>query len=147
MAFTGMKIEGLDACLASFKNLDAELRRNANGELRRASKEIANALVPMLGGSGAPQEDRILAATGAKSDRLVAVAVPNRKPRLSGVKKMSAKEAKSLGFAIEAGSGEKQFHGPTKGGLVAKNIKQITAYSVPRYEQALVGIMRKYGLI
>ena len=37
------------------------------------------------GGSGSPQEAKILAAAGIKSDRFVVVGVPNRKPALSGL--------------------------------------------------------------
>lgn len=147
MAGSGITVEGLDTCLAAFKNLDAELRRNANGELRAASKQIANHIPGMLGGSGAPQESAIIAAAGPKSDRMVVVAVPGRKPKLSGLKKTPAATAKRLGFALEGGSGAPQFHHPAPGSLVAKHLPQIAAWAVPRYEQALVGILRKYGLI
>jgi hypothetical protein len=144
---SGIEVEGLKECLAAFNSLEGELRKNANGELRKASRAIAKDLIPMLGGSGAPQEAAILAASGPKSDRYVVVAVPARKPKLSGLKKTPAPMAKRLAFAIEGGSTEKQFHGPAYGSMVAKNVDRIARMAVPRYEAALVGIMRKYGLI
>lgn len=144
---TGVSIEGLDEALRSFKSLDRELRKNANGELRAASKAIAADLVPMLGGSGAPQEAAILAAAGPKSDRYVVVAVPSRKPKLSGVKKQPAAMAKRLGFALEGGSDKPQFHGPKPGAMIATHRDAIARRAVPRYLAALEGIMRKYGLI
>lgn len=143
----GISIEGIDECLRAFQNLEGELRKNANGELRRASKAIAQGLTPMLGGSGAPQERAIIAAAGPKSDRYVVLAVPNRKPALSGLRKTPAAQAKKLGFAIEGGSAEPQFKNPAKGGIVGKNRNAIASYAIPRYVQAVVGIMKKNGLI
>lgn len=144
---SGITVEGLDTCLAAFKNLDAELRKNANGELRRASAQIAADIIPMLGGSGAPQESRILAAARPKSDRLVVVAVPLRKPKLSGLKKTPASQARALGWAIETGSGAPQFHSPAAGSLVGKHQKQMYSHAIPRYERVLIDVMRKFGLI
>ena len=127
--------------------MEAELRRNANGELRRASKAIAERVPPMLGGSGAPQESAILAAAGPKSDRLVAVAVPARKPRLSGLRRTPAGKAKTLAFAVEGGSGAKQFHGPPVRALVGRHMGRVRAIADPEYRRVLAQIMTKYGLI
>jgi hypothetical protein len=143
----GIEIEGVAECLAAFKTLDTELRKNASGQLRAASKNIAGQLIPLLGGSGAPQERAILAAAGPKSDRYVVVAVPSKKPKLSGVRRTPADQAKRLAFALEGGSLEPQFRSPAKGSLVAKNIDSIRRMAVPQYEDALVGIMREAGLI
>ena len=139
-------VTGLDECMAALKNLDADLRKNANGELRKAAGQIAAAVPAMLGGSGAPQEAAILAAAGPKSDRFVVVAVPTRKPKLSGLKRTPAAAAKRIGFALEGGSGEPQFHSPAPGAMVARHMPQIAAYAVPRYEAVLAALMVKYGL-
>lgn len=140
-------VEGLDEAIRSFNNLDRDLRRNANGELRRASKSIAASLVPMLGGSGSPQEDAILAAAGPKSDRYVVVAIPNRKPKLSGVKNTPAAMAKRLAFPIESGSDAPQFNNPRPGAMIARHRETIAARAVPRYLRALEAIMRRYNLL
>ena len=139
-------VTGLDECMAAFKSLDADLRKAANGDLRKAASQIAAHIPAMLGGSGAPQEGAILAAAGPKSDRFVVVAVPTRKPKLSGLRKTPAANAKRIGFALEHGSQAPQFHHPAPGALVAKHVPQIAAYAVPRYEAALAALMVKYGL-
>jgi hypothetical protein len=139
-------VDGLAECLKGFNSLERELRKNANGELRLASKAIANSLIPMLGGSGAPQEVAILAAAGAKSDRYVVLAVPNKRPNLSGLKGTPAATAKRLGFAVESGSDAPQFHGPAQGAMVARHADRIARYAVPRYIAALTAIQRRYGL-
>lgn len=143
-----VEIEGLDECLRAFQGLQSDLRRVANGELRQAAKAIGrDVVIPMLGGSGAPQESAILAAAGPKSDRYVVVAVPNRKPKLSGLKKTPAAQAKRLGFALEGGSSYPPFHGPGAGSVVRSHIGAIEARAVPRYQQALGAILRRWGLI
>jgi hypothetical protein len=139
-------VEGLADCLKAFNSLEKELRKNANGEIRAASKAIANSLVPMLGGSNAPQESAILAAAGAKSDRYVVLAVPNKKPKLSGMKKTPAAMAKRIGFAVEGGSDAPQFHGPAEGSMVARHRDRIARHAIPRYTAALIAIQRRYGL-
>jgi hypothetical protein len=148
---TDIKIEGLDQCLEAFKQLDAQIRKNANGELRAASREIAKGIVAMLpefaAGTGSPQAAKIAAAAGPKSDRYVVVAVPARKPRLSGAKKTPADMAKRLGWAIEGGSDYAPFKNPAAGSLVSKHRDRMAAYAVPRYNAKLVEIMRRYGLI
>ncbi len=142
-----IEVDGLAECLAAFNQLEGELRRNANGELRRASAQVAREVViPMLGGGGAPQESKIVAAAGPKSDRYVVVAVPARKPRLSGLRKTPAASAKLLGWALEKGSGAPQFHHPRPGGLVATHTAAMTAKAVPKYRAVVEAIMAKYGL-
>lgn len=143
-----IEIQGLDECLRAFQGLQKDLRRVANGELRQASKAIGReVVVPLLGGSGAPQEEKIVAAAGPKSDRYVVVAVPSKKPGLSGVRKTPAAQAKRLGFALEGGSDYPPFHGPAAGGVVADHTPEMARRAVPRYQQALAQIMRKYGLL
>lgn len=147
MAGTGITIDGIDECLKAFGGLQAELRKNANGELRRASRAIAADVIPLLGGSGSPQESAILAAAGPKSDRYVVVAVPSRKPGLSGLRKTPAADAKRLAWAIETGSGYAPFRGPAAQSLVGRHRDTIAKMAIPRYTSALADIMRKYGLI
>lgn len=65
-----IEIVGIEECIRAFQGLDTDLRRAANGELRTAAKGIGrDVVIPMLGGSGAPQEAGILAAAGPKPDR------------------------------------------------------------------------------
>lgn len=147
MAGTTIRIDGLDECLAAFKGLQSDLRREANGELRAAAREIASDLIPMLGGSGAPQEAALLASLGPRSDRLVTVAVV-RKPKLSGLKRTPANVAKGAVFwPVEIGSDYPAFGGPATGSLVARHRDAIARAAIPRYTAALASILRKHGLI
>jgi len=139
-----VQIDGLDEVLRSFSQLDTELRRNANGDLRAASKQIAANAITMLGGSGAPQETAILAATSPKSDRYVVIAAPNRKPALSGLKGTPARLAKTMGWAVEGGS---KHTAGRAGGMVARHMPAIQARAVPEYQKALANILREYGLL
>lgn len=143
-----IEIKGLDECLRAFQGLQGDLRKTANGELRTAAKGIGrDVVIPMLGGSGAPQEAAVKAAAGPKSDRYVVVAVPQKKPKLSGLKKTPAAAAKRIGFALESGSSYPPFGGPAPGSLVASHADAMRARAVPKYQAALAGIMRKHGLI
>ena len=147
MASQYVRIDGIEECLRALNGLQGDLRKNANSELRQASKAIATSMIPLLGGSGSPQEAAIIAAAGPKSDRYVVLAVPNRKPRLSGLRKTPAAQAKRLGFAIEGGSPAKQFRGPAAGSMVGVHRDAIARHAIPRYTAALTAIMRKWGLI
>lgn len=143
-----IEIDGVDQCLRAFTGLERDLRKSANAELRQTAKAIGrDVVIPLLGGSGAPQEDKIIAAAGPKSDRYVVVAVPLRKPKLSGAKKTPAPVAKRIGFAIEGGSGYPPFGGPRAGGMVHRHADEMARRAVPRYLNALDQIMRRYGLI
>lgn len=165
----GVEIEGLDACLKAFGRLEKEMRRNANGELRKASKQISGGLKQFLGGSGSPQEPEILRAARPKADRYVVLKVPGvvphmrglqkRKPRLkpqsdkavSAARRANARVARrskqSIVWAIEDGTAYPPFHGPGKGSLVARNMGKARRYAEPVYGAALRQIMRKYGLL
>jgi hypothetical protein len=151
MAGTNITITGIDACLKAFQGLEGELRKNANGELRRASKNIASGIVDRLPGYAAstasPQAAAFAAAAGPKSDRYVVVAIPARKPRLSGLKKKSAAEAKNLAWAIEGGSDYPPFKRPAAGSFIAKHRDEIARQAIPEYTKALADIMRRYGLL
>jgi hypothetical protein len=147
MAGTTIVIHGLDECLAALNGLQRDLRKEANGELRQASKQIAAEIIPMLGGSGAPQEAALLASLGPRSDRLVTVAVV-RKPRLSGLKRTPAAIAKgAVIWPVEIGSDYPPFHGPGTGSLVAKHREALARYAIPRYTEALTAILRKWDLL
>lgn len=151
MPNTSIKVEGVEECFAAFQSLERELRKNANGELRKASKEIAKGIVAKLPGyargTGSPQAEKIVKAAGPKSDRYVVVGVPQRKPRLSGMKRTTASQAKAIGWAIEGGSQYPPFHGPKQGSLVSDHKQDLMNYAAPRYSAELHRIMSKYGLV
>ena len=145
----GMEIEvkGLTECLRAFNGLEGDLKKQSNAELRSAAMKIAADTIPMLGGSGAPQEAALLASLGAKSDRLVTVRIA-RKPRLSGLKKTPAATAKGIVFwPVEQGSDYPPFHNPAEGGMIARHKDKIQRIALPRYQAALAAILRKWNLL
>lgn len=143
-----LEIEGVEQCLRALQGLQGDLRKLANGELRTAAKGIGrDVVIPLLGGSGAPQEDKIVAAAGPKSDRYVVVAVPSKKPKLSGLRKTPAAKAKRIAFALEGGSTYPPFHSPRQGSVVQEHVPAMRAKAVPRYKQELARILTRYGLI
>jgi hypothetical protein len=147
VAGTNITIEGLDECLRAFSGLSAELRRPANGELRQASRQIAGDMIPLLGGSSAPQEAALIASLGPRSDRLVTVAVV-RKPKLSGMKRTPAAKAKgAVLWPVEIGSDAPQFHSPPTGAIAARHRDRLARFAIPRYTEALATIMRRWGLL
>lgn len=151
MAGTNITIVGIEECLRAFQGLDKELRKNANGELRKASRQIASGIVQKIpgyaAGTGAPQAPAIAKAAGPKSDRYVVVAVPNKKPKMKGLKKTPAAKAKLIGWAVEGGSGYPPFHRPVAGSLVSSHREELAQYAIPLYTKAVADIMRKYDLI
>lgn len=143
-----IEIKGIEECMRALQSLQTDLRKLANGELRTAAKGIGrDVVIPMLGGSGSPQEQKIVAAAGPKSDRYVVVAVPARKPRLTGLKKTPAPMAKRIAFALEGGSTYPPFHGPRQGSVVASHVPAMRNRAVPRYQQELARILNRYGLL
>ena len=143
-------IEGIDECLKAFGKLDRDLRRNANGELRRASKRIAADVMARgkaAGSGAAPQASAVWAAARPKSDRVVVVAVPQTKVRLSGTRRMSAPATRGIGWAIETGSGYGPFRNPASGSLVARHIPGMLGPAKQVYQQNLARIMTAYGLL
>lgn len=148
MAGTDIEVVGIDNCLRAFNQLERDLRKSANSELRQTSKRIGSqVIVPLLGGSGSPQEEKILAAAAPKSDRYIVVAVPQKKPKLSGLKKTSAPMAKRIAFGLEGGSVYPPFHKPRAGAMVHRHAPEMARRAVPRYLKALHAIMVKHGLI
>ena len=147
MASAPITIHGLDEVFKSLNGLSADLRKPANGELRQAARQIANDALPLLGGSGAPQDAALKASLGAKSDRLVTIAVV-RKPKLSGLRKTPAATAKGIVlWPVELGSGAPQFHHPSAGAFVERRKPAVARMAIPRYQAAVTAILRKYGLL
>ena len=147
---TGVDFEGWAELVKKLNTLeDKVLKKDANRDLRNASKAIALDIIGsrMLGGSGVPTEPAMLAATRPKYDRYVAIQIPGTKPKLSGLKKESAARAKSLAIAIEYGSDAPALKGPPSGALAGRNVSRITSKAAREWETQVDKILRKYGLI
>lgn len=165
-----VKIEGVDECLRSFQSLEKELRKTANGELRRASKDIAQRrVIPALSGWAATAPQPSLAAdiartARARSDREVSVRLGSIKPGISGFQQRSMKRKKqnwaNVAWGSESGPAGGHEDGPgagrnfyagtprkRSGYWVKPNLASLAPEAVTEYQAALARIMRKYGLI
>lgn len=151
MAYTGVRVDGLADMVTKLGALERDLRRNASGELRQGAKDISLDVVArrhqLLGGSGTPQEWGIVEKARVKYDRFVAVQVPGVKPALSGVKRIPAARARSLAIAVEYGSTDPRLGGPPRGALVGRNIGRISDHVRGDYQQLVLRVLRKYGLL
>lgn len=144
-----VSIDGIEECVRAFNTLEVEARRNYNGQLRRASRRIADKLIPTLGRATVMQQ-RLADAARPKSDRYVVVAVPGRIPQMSGVRrqKRPAKTKYSIVFGVEDASPDARFRkaGP-RGGLVQRRIDAQRGRWIAEYQRELASIMSRAGLI
>lgn len=154
MAYTGVAIdvEGAKELVSRLNKLEGEFKKRANGDLRRASKDIALGVVDRkhtyLGGSGAgPVGAAVVDGVRVKYDRFVAVQVPGVKPKVSGMKKHNAARAKSISVAIEWGSNWPGLGNPPKGVLVGRNMARLSRDVFPMWQAALGRVLADYGLI
>lgn len=162
-------VEGQDAVLKSFDRLSASLKKTANAEIRRASKDIAQGLLAPLresaAGSGVPQAIAIAGTARAKSDRKVYVSVGTVNPVFRNHKwrATARKGAKAASHRVSVAFGSN--YGP-KGGhregtpanyyTVPRNmagywieptVKRAAGDAADKYRTMLAQMMRKYGLI
>ena len=151
MAYTGVRVDGLAELVGRLGNLEHDLRRPASGELRQGAKAISLGVVArrhsLLGGAGTPQEYGIVDKARAKYDRYVAVQIPGVKPALSGVRRIPAARARSLAIALEYGSTDPRLNGPPRGALVGRNIGRISDHVRGDYQQLVLRVLRRYGLL
>lgn len=150
--YTGtVEVKGLAELVGRIGELDKVLRQDANTELRQGAKAIGLRVVSrrheLLGGSGIPQDARIVEGARIKYDRFVAVRVPGVKPKLSGLRKASAAEGRSLAVAVEYGSQAPQLQHPPKGALVGRNIARITSAVGDDYKDLLYKVLKRHGLL
>ena len=168
-----VEIEGINECLKKFSQLEGDLRKEANRELRAAAKEIAlREVMPALPGwaSRAPQPRLAAAiAEGARvrSDRMISVRLGSVVPQVSGFKKSRIMKRKkqnmaALAWGSEVGPNGGHTPGSKSGGegtnfyagggresggkWIKPNIDEIAPKAVDHYKDALLAIMRKYEI-
>jgi hypothetical protein len=147
---TPIEAEGIVETLSAFKGLEADLRRTANGELRKAARTCATELVVELraaAAGGPPVAARVARSIRVKNDRIPAVSI-------GGSRKVGTRGAPAS--ALVWGSE----HGPAGPvnhfGVPARSSGYWIAPTVTRFGQsaalvtfkrALFDIMRKYKLV
>lgn len=169
------KVEGADELLESFSKLTRDLagalpassnepgpKPSPNGDLRRASKGIADlvARVIRISGGGTPQAAAVAATARGKSDRYVVVKIGSVAVRFSDHRLSAAgNESPAGSVAHGANYGPKGGHrdGPPRnfytvgrndGGYVVEPIlERLEPTVTERYRVALYTAARKWGLI
>jgi len=145
-----LEIDGLMETLQAFKGLEAELRKEANGELREAGQQCARVLATELkaaaSSSGVPVASRVARSIRAKSDRIPVVSI-------GGGMRVGIRGAPAgaLVWGSEQGpKGGTNHWGvpPSSGYWIAPTVKQFGQNkAVPIYLRAVVDVQKRYGLI
>jgi hypothetical protein len=141
-----IEAEGLVETLQAFKGLEADLRREANGELRKAAGLAASRLVSELQGaaaaSGVPVAPRVASSAKVKSDRLPSVAIGGgRRVGRRGAPASAlvwGSEHGGHNFAVGRGSG--YWIKPAVDRFGQGEAMQI-------FKRSLVAIMQRWGLL
>jgi hypothetical protein len=137
-------------------DIQADLKKESNRELRAAAKKIATeTVIPEIrktaSASGVPIAPAMAATARAKSDRMVRVQIGGVKPKLSGFRsKARAKKnyAPTLAWGSEKGPypGSTVNHyavGPSESWWVRAGIKAALPGAVKGYKEALNTILAK----
>src|SRR5262245_60576018 len=145
-----VEVDGLTETLAAFRGLEADLRRQANGELRAAARECASLLVAELrqaaAASGVPVAARVARSIRVKNDRLPAV-------QLGGSRKVGRTGAPAalLLWGSEHGPAGDVNHfavAPNQSGywIAPTTARFARSRAMTTYRGAVAEIMRRYGL-
>lgn len=160
-AFT-IELQGLESVLADLQYFSRDVKRLVNGELRRESKMIATAALPVIRGLVArgrpPQSEKMADTVRARYDRVPMVAVGAVNPRLSGFRSRrptSARAKGSLAWGVEKGPAggprtrPRNVYGvprSSRGYALGPGSARIADAVVPAYARALEAAMDRAGL-
>ena len=147
-----IEVEGLTETLKAFQGLEADLRKQANAELRGAAKTcaavLAGRLVIAAESSGVPVAPRVARSIRVKSDRLPVVSIGG--PRKVGTGKRGS--AAALVWGSEQGPKSEPNHfgvGANPAGYwIAPTVAAFAGdQAVELYRRAVYKTMHSYGLL
>ena len=145
MTAVTLESEGLMETLKAFQGLEADLRKEANAELRAAAKtcagELATALKVAAAGSPTPVAARVAKSIKVKSDRIPVVSI-------GGSRKVGRYGAPAAALVSGSEEGGKNFAAP-KGGAywIAPTVERFGSSGAIRpYRAAVDELVRKWGL-
>jgi len=159
-----IELQGLESTLRDLQHFQRDIRKLTSGELRRDSKAIATAALPvvrrLVAGGRAPQSRKMADTIRAKSDRMPMVVVGAVNPRLSGFKRggQAARQKGSLAWGVEKGpaGGPRGLPGrrrnvykiprSSRGYALGPGMPRIADAVVPAYADALEAAMKRAGL-
>lgn len=147
---SNIEVEGLMETIKSFSEIEAEFRKQANGELRTAAGDCARMLVGKLqtsaAASGVPVAPRVASATRVKSDRLPVVSIGGSKR--VGIR--GAPASRLLWGSEHGPKGDVNHFGvpPSSGYWIKPAVERFKGNEAIRiYRGKVAEIMRKYGLL
>lgn len=140
-----VRVDGLVETLAAFRGLEADLRREANAELRAAGREAALVFAALLRAaanrSGVPVAARVASSIAVKSDRLPTV-------RIGGPKRVGRRGAPASALVWGSEQGGPTFAAPAGGAYwiapTSRSFESSGALTI--YKRAVFETMRRYGL-
>jgi hypothetical protein len=145
-----LEVDGLMETLKAFRGLEADLRAEANGELRDAADQCARGLtvelVSAAGSSGVPVAPRVARSIRVKRDRIPVVSI-------GGATRVGARggTAGALVWGSEQGpkGGVNHFAVPPSSGYwISPAVKRFgEGRAVDVFRRAVVDVERKHGLL
>ena len=152
MAGLALEVDGLTETLTAFRALEADLRTQANQELRGAARTCATTLSVQLANaamsSGVPVAPRVASSLRVKSDRLPVISLGGRKK--VGTGKRGSAGALLWGSEQGPKSDPNHFGVPTNTGgyWIAPTVARFQDnQAIALYRRAVYDTMRKYGLV
>ena len=156
-----IELDGLDELLSNIGGFEKDVRRLVNGQLRRESRAIAQAALPLVrrlvAAGPAPQSKKMADTVRAKSDRMPMVVLGAVNPRLSGFRRgpRAARNKGSLAWGVEKGPAGGPREAPrnvygiarrSRGYVIGPNIDRIGDAVIPAYADALLAGMKRAHL-
>jgi hypothetical protein len=149
MSRVSVDVDGLVETLAAFKGLEADLRKEANAELRVAGREAGAALALELrasaSSSGVPVAPRVARSIKVKRDRIPVVAIGGAMP--VGARGGSAG---ALAWGSEQGPKGAVNHfavPPGAGYWIAPAVERYSSRALSNFRAAVADVFRKHGLL
>lgn len=147
-----VEMDGMLETLKAFRGLEADLRKEANSELRSAAREcaakLAVGLVQSASASGVPVAPRVARSIRVKSDRIPVVSIGG--PAKVGTGKQGTAGALVWGSEQGPKSDPNRFAvAPSAAGYwIAPAVKRFEeGPALDVFRRAVSDIMRRYGLL
>lgn len=150
MAGAAVQVEGITETLKAFQGLEADLRKDANSEIRQAAKTCATVLAGQLAraaaGSGVPVAPRVASSIKVKSDRIPVIQIGGSKK----VGRRGAPAAKLVWGSEQGPKGDTNHWGvpPSAGYWIRPTVEAFQqSEAVAVYKRAIVDLQRRHGLL
>ena len=151
-AAPSVELEGLTETLKAFNGLQADLKKEANSELRTAAGSCADGLARALraaaSSSGVPVAPRVARSIKVKKDRIPVVSIGGKMKVGTGKRGAAA----ALVWGSERGPASEPNHfgvaANSSGYWIAPTVAAFgEGPALQTYQRAVVDIMKRYGLL